>query len=104
MSDAVGALIETWRERALRAETRGARLAAEVRKECADELEAARTAGGWQPMEHMPDDVRQVIVCWSTGEFDVIGKAEYLECLGYGEPPARGWMPLPSAPRAQGDA
>ncbi len=55
------------------------------------------TPATWQPMDMMPDDVRQVIVCWSTGEFDVIGKAEYLEILGYGETPAFGWMRLPLA-------
>lgn len=53
----------------------------------------------WQPMEMMPED-RQVIVCWSYDSFDTISRKEYLEIMGYGEPPAKGWMPLPPAPLA----
>jgi hypothetical protein len=53
----------------------------------------------WQPMETMPEQ-GQVIVAWQTddgkGRFDTIGRAEYLEIMGFGEPPAFGWMPFPS--------
>jgi len=57
----------------------------------------AAPAPSWQPMETMPE-VGQVIVCWSDDTYDTIGKAEYLECVGFGEPPAKGWMPLPAPP------
>lgn len=60
----------------------------------------------WQPMETMPLE-GQVIVCWSNQDFDTIGRAEYLEIMGYGEPPAFGWVHLPeplTAPAALSDA
>ena len=52
----------------------------------------------WQPMETMPEN-GQVLVCWNNRpEYDTIGKAEYLECVSFGEPLALGWMLLPAAP------
>jgi hypothetical protein len=61
------------------------------------------SASAWQPMETMPKDGRQVIVAWPKGDFDVIGRAEYLEIMGYGEPSALGWMPLPPSPSSEKD-
>lgn len=52
----------------------------------------------WNAMDvPMPSD-RQVLVCWSTGAYDTIGVEEYMEIMGYGEPPARGWCELPAPP------
>ncbi len=62
-------------------------------------IEARRPAepDGWRDTETMPES-GQVIVCWSDDTFDTIGRGEYLEIMGYGETPAKGWMPLPPPP------
>ncbi len=58
----------------------------------------------WQPMETAPKDGTGFLVYWPlslTGgpEIDRLGGwAEYEEIVGFGEPPASHWMPLPAPP------
>lgn len=62
------------------------------------------TIAQWQPMNApMPPD-RQVLVCWSTGEIDAISVEEYMEIVGFGEPPALGWMLAPAPPAVHASA
>lgn len=51
----------------------------------------------WQPMHTMPAK-GQVLVCWSTDQFDCIGRDEYREIIKFGETEAKGWAHIPFAP------
>lgn len=75
-------------------------------KACADELEAALTAGGWQPIETAPKDEKDMLMM--EPEMGVIigrwfnngrGKRCWMNDHGVFCKPTH-WMPLPSAPRA----
>lgn len=61
------------------------------------EAPAGRAVPHWQSMDMMPE-AGQVIVCWADDQFDTIDRDEYSDILGFGETPAKGWMPLPSPP------
>ncbi len=58
----------------------------------------------WQPIDSAPRDGRPFLVSWSTSlmgdpAVDMVGSwAEYEEILGYGEPPATHWCPIPAPP------
>lgn len=57
----------------------------------------------WRAIETMPKDCGPCLVCWSRGDDEqrvdkIGGWEEYSEIIGYGEPPATHWMPLPAPP------
>lgn len=57
----------------------------------------------WQPISTAPKDGPPFLVYWRksiTGResIDLVGPEEYQEIIGYGEPPAEAWMPLPLPP------
>jgi Protein of unknown function (DUF551) len=56
----------------------------------------------WQPIETAPKD-RPFLIYWQQSLIgqpcvDIVSWQEYQEILGYGEPPATHWMPLPDPP------
>ena len=59
---------------------------------------------GWQPIESAPKDDRPFLVLWDkslmgrSGEMDIVSRREYEEIIGFGEPPALAWHPLPPLP------
>lgn len=63
----------------------------------------------WQPIETMPTEQRgPFLVYWRKSLMGgatidlVAGRREYDEIIGFGEPPATHWMPVPDPP-ATGD-
>jgi hypothetical protein len=58
----------------------------------------------WHPIVSAPRDGRPFLVSWSKSlmgdpAVDMVGSwAEYEEILGYGEPPATHWYPIPAPP------
>ena len=68
--------------------------------EAADALDAALKEREWQPIETAPKDGTPFIVWWPGGYADTMASwREYLGFIGFGEPHATHWQPLPAPPK-----